>query len=155
MKMKTLLMTLALVMAVSGSAGAEIAARAVLGAGMTAGGGQKCEMKGDGYVYVNFNATETDLAKVKPMMDTRVEEITALATEAGVTGLELNSLSYNVNSSGGDGCGAVSPGTKAFQVYGNINFRVTPADQAGGMMALLVEKGYNASFNVNLNRQCQ
>lgn len=159
MKIKTLLAVTAVLAAMSGAAlaevGAKVVARDVLGTGMSASGSQKCEMKGDAYVYVNFNNNETDLTKVKSMMDTRIEEVKALATAAGVTEVELHSLNYNVNSNGGgDGCG-MSQGSKTFQVYGNLNFKVTPTDQASALMVALVEKGYNANFNVNMNRQCQ
>lgn len=108
---------------------------------------------GDAYVNVNFNTTETDIAKVKTVVDSKTAEAEALAKEAGLTEIELQSSNYsiNVNSNSGN----CTDATRTFQVYGGFNYKVKPADKAPDFVVKLAEKGYNSSLSTSSSRQCQ
>ncbi len=118
--------------------------------------GQQCELKEDGNFNVNFNLTETDVAKIKPMIDAKLQEVTAEAEKMKDVKIELQSMNYSANSNNnGGGCNGGSAGPSNYQVYGNFSLKVTPASKASALMEVFAAKGYNTSFNVNAYRQCQ
>jgi hypothetical protein len=114
---------------------------------------QKCRMVSNGTINVNFNEITADISKVESTLDEKVKAIEALAPEAGVKKLEMQSMNYNANSrNNGGGCG--ESGDTGFQANGNVNFNVKPSSAAPAFAAQLAKKGYNSSFNVNKYRQC-
>jgi hypothetical protein len=147
--MRIFLLALALVMAFSAPAQADKRIRTSAG-----GEGMDCRMEGQGFVNVNISGKESDILKIRPMMDAKIAEIETLAAEGKLGKVQLQSVNYSVNSNSSGGCGD-SQADRTYQVYGNLNFEITPSEQASALAALLVEKGHNASFNVNMNRQCQ
>jgi hypothetical protein len=128
------------------------AAKAVM-ASRIAAAPQKCRMVSNGTINVNFNELTVDIGKVEATLEDKVKAIEALGPEAGTKKLIMQSMNYNANSrNNGNGCG--ESGDAGFQANGNANFKVEPSSAAPAFAALLVKKGYSASFNVNKYRQC-
>ena len=115
--------------------------------------GQKCTMQETAQVGVSWNnAVIAKLGKVGAEMDKKIDEVLALAKQAQLSKIEVQSYSYNVYPvSGGFSAGANLP----YQYSGNVSFMVEPCAKASDLMALLAAKGYSANLNVNAYRQCQ
>ncbi len=159
---KFLIAALALVVALPLSANAErlaapAAATSALSAKVAApasSDNEDCPMKGDKSININFNSVETDMSGIDKVMDKKINAVKALATEAGASSINIQSMNYSVsvNSSGApyneDGA------DKTFQFYGSANFKVQPAEKTADVMAKIAAKGYNASMSANEYRQC-
>lgn len=117
-----------------------------------------CPMRSDATISLSFNSTEKDVSQVKAWMDGKIEEVKTLATTAGITSFEFQSMSYSINSTNnGGGCmanGSAGAGA-AYQVYGNAGFKIEPENKAGAFMDQLSKKGFTANLNVNAYKQCQ
>jgi len=112
---------------------------------------QKCRMREEGTVNINFNDSETDVQKVKPAIDAKIQEVMDLSKGAGIE-VEIQSMNYGANSNS-YGCGD-SASRGSYQINGSFSLKVRPSDKAAALTAILAQKGYNASFNVNAYRQC-
>jgi uncharacterized protein YggE len=137
-------------------------ARAVAAKPAPAGGAPDCPMHDDTTVNVSFNNNnEKDISVVKALVDRKTAEVQAIAKEAGVTSLDLQSMNYSINANGNNsgGCSAsedsAAPANMNYQVYGNLNFKIQPADKGTAFLEMLVKKGFNANLNVNTYKQCQ
>ena len=116
---------------------------------------KNCLMEQNSTVNVNFNGTETDLAKISTLMDAKADELMALAKQAGAAETEMQSMNYNINSNNGyNNCGS-SNGTINYQWNGNVSLTIKPGDKAAAVAAALNEKKYNVNLNVNAYRRCQ
>ena len=115
--------------------------------------GQTCAMQETGQVGVSFNnVLATKPARIGADVDQKIDEITALAKQAGIAKIEVQSYNYNVYPvSSGLPAGANVP----YQYNGSVSFAVEPCEKAAGLMSLLASKGYAATLNVNAYRQCQ
>jgi hypothetical protein len=95
-------------------------------------------------ISVNFTGIEKDVTAAKAMLDEKIAEVKALATDQHFEKFDVQSFNYNINAynrnTGGDA---------QFQYTGNANFVILPAEKAVDFMAMLVKKGYRASVNVN------
>jgi hypothetical protein len=115
--------------------------------------GQNCTMQETGQVGVSFNnMMVAKLERIGAEMDQKIDEVLALAKQAQLTKIEVQSYSYNVYP--------VSSGLPAvanlpYQYSGNVSFLVEPCAKASELMSLLAAKGYAANLNVNAYRQCQ
>ena len=114
--------------------------------------GQTCTMQENGQVGVSFNNVMiAKLDRISAEMDAKIDEVLALAKQAQLAKIEVQSYSYNVYP--------VSTGYPAanlpYQYSGNVSFSVEPCAKASDLMALLAAKGYSANLNVNAYRQCQ
>jgi uncharacterized protein YggE len=115
--------------------------------------GQNCTMQETGQVGVSFNnVMVAKLERIGAEMDQKINEVLALAKQAQLTKIEVQSYSYNVYP--------VSSGLPAvanlpYQYSGNVSFLVEPCAKASELMSLLAAKGYSANLNVNAYRQCQ
>jgi|GEM_PF-3493193 len=117
--------------------------------------GQKCAMQEQGQIGVSFHdVTVTDLKALGSQMDRRIDGVIALAKQAGVQKIELQSYNYNVYPvSGGH---APTPGVAIpYQYNGNASFTIEPLAKGPDFMALLSDKGYAANLNVSAYRHCQ
>lgn len=118
---------------------------------------QECTLQETANVGFNFNGTESDPLQIKAKIDKKIDDARALAKEAGVETLEVQSYNYSVyanNASGGCCEGDCAGSGSGYQMNGSVNFTVKPAAKAGGFAALLSQKGFNANFNVNAYNQC-
>ena len=115
--------------------------------------GQNCTMQETGNVGVTFNnVMVAKLDRIAAEMDQKIDEVLALAKQAKLTKVEVQSYSYNVYPvSSGMPAGASVP----YQYNGNVNFAVEPCARASELMSMLAAKGYTANLNVNAYRQCQ
>jgi hypothetical protein len=115
--------------------------------------GQNCTMQETGQVGVSFNnMMVAKLERIGAEMDQKIDEVLALAKQAQLTKIEVQSYSYNVYPvSSGFPPGANLP----YQYSGNVSFLVEPCAKASELMSLLAAKGYSANLNVNAYRQCQ
>src|SRR5262245_39029219 len=115
--------------------------------------GQTCAMQETGQVGVSFNnVMVAKLDRIGAEMDQKIDEITALAKQAGIARMEVQSYNYNVYPvSSGLAAGANVP----YQYNGSVSFAVEPHEKAAALMSLLAGKGYSANLNVNAYRQCQ
>src|SRR5262245_37791850 len=99
--------------------------------------GQTCAMQETGQVGVNFNnLIVAKLDGIGAELDQKIDDITALAKQSGVTKIEVQSYSYNVYpvSSGFPiGAGIAVP----YQYSGNVSFAVEPCAKASALMSLL------------------
>lgn len=118
------------------------------------GNDQKCKMVTTAQVGVNFNNVESNVSTVKSSMDQKIAAITALAKEAGINTVELQSSNYSAYANNNSG-GCPSPENMQIQISGNASFDVKPPEKAGDFMNLLIAKGYMANFNVNSYKQCE
>jgi len=115
--------------------------------------GQNCTMQETGQVGVSFNnMMVAKLERIGAEMDQKIDEVLALAKQAQLKKVEVQSYSYNVYP--------VSSGLPAsanlpYQYSGNVSFLVEPCAKASELMSLLAAKGYSANLNVNAYRQCQ
>lgn len=109
---------------------------------------QKCTMNETASVSISFSNMAVDLKQMHSVMDQKISDTKALAVQAGVETADLQSYNYNVYSSG-------SGQAIQYQSSGNINYNVSPGAKAPDFAALLIEKGYTASLNVNAYKQCQ
>ena len=118
-------------------------------------GGPTCAFSETGQVGVNFNnVMVTKLDRVGAELDGKIQEISALAKQAQLTKIEVQSYSYNVYpmSSGSPNVpGQAIP----YQYNGSVSFAVEPSNKAPALMSLLASKGYSANLNVSAYRQCQ
>jgi uncharacterized protein YggE len=116
-------------------------------------GGQKCTMQETGQVGISFNnVMVAKLDRLGAEMDQKIDEVLALAKQARLEKIEVQSYSYNVYPvSNGSLPGANVP----YQYSGNVSFSVEPCAKASELMSLLAAKGYSANMNVNAYRQCQ
>ncbi len=118
-------------------------------------GNEDCPMKGEKSININFNSTETDLPNIDKVMEGKVAAVKALATEAGATSFDVQSMNYSisVNTSGTPSC-AEAGVDKTYQFYGSANFKVEPVEKTAAVMSKIAAKGYNASMSANEYRQC-
>jgi hypothetical protein len=110
-------------------------------------------MQETGQVGVSFNnVMVAKLERIGAEMDHKIDEVLALAKQAQLTKIEVQSYSYNVYPvSSGFPPGANLP----YQYSGNVSFSVEPCAKASELMSMLAAKGYSANLNVNAYRQCQ
>jgi len=116
--------------------------------------GQTCAMQETGQVGVSFNNVwVAKLDGIGREMDQRIDDVIALAKQAEIAKIEVQSYNYNVYpaSSGGSPGGAATP----YQYSGSVTFSVEPCSRASELMSLLASKGYAANLNVSAYRQCQ
>lgn len=123
-------------------------------------GESRCSMVGSSNLGVNFNVTEKDMSTVKNLLDSKQAEIRQIAAGNGITSIDLQSMNYNVNTSGSASkkCYSSSDeGNEAitYQVYGNFNWKIEPEENVLPFMEALIQKGFNANVNVNTHKQCQ
>ena len=115
--------------------------------------GQSCAMQETGQVGVSFNnVTVAKVDRIGAEMDQRIDEVLALAKQAQLTKIEVQSYSYNaypVSSS------SLPSANVPYQYSGSVSFSVEPCAKASELMSLLAAKGYSANMNVNAYRQCQ
>lgn len=114
---------------------------------------QNCHMEENNTLSFSMNGSEKDITKIKALMDAKMAEVKAVATEASVTDFEVQNYSYNTYSNNNGGCSNGVSGD--LQYNANFSFLVKPADKAAELAASLGAKGYNVSLNVNAYRQCQ
>ncbi len=121
------------------------------------GVGQNCRVEETATVSLNFTGTETDITKVKTLVEGRLEEIKAIAKEVGADSVDMQNYSYNTynNNASSDRCGGSPAAPASFQYSGNLSLTIKPGDKAAALAAALSAKGMNASLNVNAYRQCQ
>jgi uncharacterized protein YggE len=115
--------------------------------------GQNCTMQESGQVGVSFNnVMVARLDRIGAEMDQKIDEVLALAKQAQLSKIDVQSYSYNVYPvSSGLPAGASVP----YQYSGSVSFLVEPCAKASELMSLLAAKGYSANLNVNAYRQCQ
>lgn len=120
------------------------------------GAAKNCQMEETAQISLSIAGTEADIKKIKPAIDQKAAEIKAVAAEAKISEVDLQSSNYNVypNNSGGSPCNSAG-GTASHQYNANFSFDVKPAEAAPELAALLTAKGYNASLNVNAYKKCQ
>ena len=115
--------------------------------------GQKCTMQETGQVGISFNnVMVTKLDRIASEMDQKIDELLALAKQAQLTKIEVQSYSYNVYPVS---TGSPPSANVPYQYSGNVSFSVEPCAKASELMSLLAAKGYSANLNVNAYRQCQ
>ena len=117
--------------------------------------GQLCAMQEQGQLGVSFNnVMVTDLKTLGSQMDRKIDDVIALAKQAGIQKIDVQSYNYNVYPvSGGM---AATPGVAMpYQYNGSVSFSIEPLANGPDLMALLSGKGYAANLNVNAYRQCQ
>jgi hypothetical protein len=126
-----------------------------VGAGLQPTAAKECPFVESATVSVNFNSTETDMTKIVTIMSSKIDAIKMLAADKAMDKFELQSSNYSVstNNNGNSNCNAQTG--LQFQFYGSASFVVSPANKAAELTAYLVEKGFQASVNVNSYRQCQ
>ena len=115
---------------------------------------KNCEMKKTTSVNMSFNLqNQPELLNAETFMDDKMQEIKDIAAELGIT--EINIQSYNVNMSVNNygGCGA-NGSQKMYQINGNVNTQITPAEKGPELLKAMVEKGYTGNLYLNANRQC-
>jgi uncharacterized protein YggE len=117
--------------------------------------GQRCAMQEQGQIAVSFNnVMVTDLKALGSEMDRKIDDLIALAKQAGIQKIEVQSYNYNVYpvSSGY----APTPGVAIpYQYNSSVSFTIEPLAKGPDLMALLSGKGYASNLNVNAYRQCQ
>jgi hypothetical protein len=117
--------------------------------------GQPCAMHEQGQIGVSFNnVMVTKVETIGTDMDRKIDEVIALAKQAGISKIEVQSYSYNVYpvSSGY----ALAPGVAIpYQYNGSVSYAIDPLAKGPELMALLSAKGYSANLNVNAYRECQ
>ena len=118
----------------------------------SAANGQTCTMQETGQVGVSWNNVMiAKLDRIGASMDAKIDEVLALAKQAQLKKIEVQSYSYNVYPVSNGVPGPDLP----YQYSGNVSFAVEPCAKASDLMALLAAKGYSANLNVNAYRQCQ
>jgi hypothetical protein len=95
-------------------------------------------------ISVNFTGIEKDVTAAKAMLDEKIAEVKALATDQHFEKFDVQSFNYNINA-----YNRGAAGDAQFQYTGNANFVILPPEKAVDFMAMLVKKGYRASVNVN------
>ena len=115
--------------------------------------GQTCTMQETAQVGVSFNnVMVAKLDRIGAELDQKIDEVLALAKQAQLTKIEVQSYSYNVYPvSSGLPAGANVP----YQYSGSVSLAVEPCAKASELMSMLAAKGYTANLNVNAYRQCQ
>ena len=113
---------------------------------------ERCPMKENAQLGVNFNNQPVELDALKDYMQSKIDEIQAIAADMGVEDLVVQSMNYNIYNNYGGGIPATKP---SYMMNGNLAFTLGSASQGAGLMEKLGEKGYIVNFNMNAYRQCQ
>jgi len=115
--------------------------------------GQSCEMVESATLGVNFSNVAIELKASKSFIQQKADEIMALAADLAISDITIQNMNYNIYSGSNSGCS--KPAQQAYQLSGNISFKMPDAMLAEKLMEALGEKGYNVNFNMNAYRQCQ
>jgi hypothetical protein len=114
---------------------------------------QNCPMQETGAISFNLNGTESDITKIKSLIDAKIEEVKAVAAEAKISDINLNNYSYNTSPINNGNCGATNPAS-SLQYNASFTFEVKEANKASELATLLISKGHNVTLNVNAYKQC-
>lgn len=115
-----------------------------------------CPMIDQSQVNINFNSRYSDLNQIKELMDNKIKEVEAMAKQAGIEKIVLQSMNYNIYANDRNAYTDIvdEENKRIYQLNGNISFNIEPADNALELMEMLINKGYFGGLNVNKYRRC-
>lgn len=118
-----------------------------------AGVNPRCRLIETANFGINFGNVALDAASAKSYVNDRIAEVQAMAKEVGLDSLEISNMNYNLysNNNGYAYAGSAPP---QLQLNGNVSFLVSDVAKGTLLMEKASQKGFNVTFSLNANRQC-
>lgn len=116
-------------------------------------GNSRCRLVETANFGINFGNVSLDAASAKSYVNDRIAEVQAMAKEVGLDSLEISNMNYNLysNNNGYAYAGSAPP---QLQLNGNVAFLVSDVAKGTLLMEKASQKGFNVTFSLNANRQC-